>query len=74
MIAGLALPRWAQAYEEDDRRSMAECVLTIRKQPFAEVIAAMLAHAMRPGAEVVFSGQPELPQILRNRHLRAQLR
>ncbi|MBV1849046.1 hypothetical protein KUA19_02775 [Catellatospora sp. NEAU-YM18] len=72
-VIELALPGWHDAMRLGDPRRMNECLLTIRMQPFAEVITAMLLAAVQPGAEVVFRHDPRLLRILLEPRLRASL-
>ncbi|MDI1459867.1 hypothetical protein QEZ54_02700 [Catellatospora sp. KI3] len=72
-VIELALPGWHDAMRLGDRRRMNECLLTIRMQPFAEVITAMLLAAVQPGAEVVFRHDRRLHRILLEPRLRASL-
>ncbi|PPK63885.1 HNH endonuclease [Actinokineospora auranticolor] len=65
--------RWAVAHRTDDRATADRVIDTVREQPFADVVQAMLRYSTRPGAADVFSEQPEVLDVLRHPDLRARL-
>lgn len=67
------LPRWTEYLVAGDETGMKTVVHTIREQPFADVVQAMLRYASSPGAAQVFADRVETLDLLRNDILRAGL-
>ncbi|MBM7772980.1 hypothetical protein JOD54_003184 [Actinokineospora baliensis] len=73
LTLGFLFERWETAHLEDDEATMRQVVRTVREQPFADVVQAMVRYSTRPGAEAIFSDQPDLLAVLLRPGLRAQL-
>ncbi|MFI5838855.1 HNH endonuclease [Catenuloplanes sp. NPDC051500] len=72
-VVAMALRGWRDDRDAGDAAGMAEKVLTIREQPFADVCQAMLRQATAPGADVIFSDSPDLIALLCSEPLREAL-
>jgi uncharacterized protein (TIGR02646 family) len=72
-VAAQALRAWHAAYRVGDGKEQQRHIATVRMQPLADVHQAMLRYAVAPGAQVIFSGEPDLLQILRDPVLRSLL-
>jgi hypothetical protein len=72
-VVGQALRLWRSAQKVGDGREQARQVATIRMQPLADVHQAMLRYAVGEGAQVVFSAEPDLLDVLRDPELRSSL-
>ncbi|SER53486.1 HNH endonuclease [Actinokineospora terrae] len=70
---GLLFGRWESAERAADTDTMDLVVRTVREQPFADVVQAMLRYSTRPGAQEIFSDQPELLAVLLRPGLRTRL-
>ncbi|WP_018686164.1 HNH endonuclease [Actinokineospora enzanensis] len=70
---GYLLERWESARRTGDTETMRQVVQTVREQPFADVVQAMLRYSDRPGAADVFADQPEVLRVLRDPSIRAEL-
>lgn len=67
------LEGWQQALAARDVRKMGNLADTIREQPFADVVHAMLRYAHAPGANRLFADRLRLLPILTDTQLRATL-
>ncbi|GAA3056734.1 HNH endonuclease [Actinokineospora globicatena] len=70
---GFLFERWETAERVDDGETMRRVIRTVREQPFADVVQAMVRYSTRPGAEEIFSDQPEVLAVLLRPRLREQL-
>lgn len=67
------LPTWHGYFLAGDHARVNTAVRTIREQPFADVVQAMLRYAGSPGAAEVFADRIEILPLLREDALRASL-
>ncbi|WP_125728287.1 HNH endonuclease [Kibdelosporangium aridum] len=67
------LEAWIRAHDSGDDGKMVGLEKTIREQPFADVIHAMLRYAHAPGAPQLFADRSHLLPILADQRLRARL-
>lgn len=72
-VVGQALRLWRAGQKAGDERAQARQIATIRMQPLADVHQAMLRYAVGDGAQVVFAGEPDLLDVLRDPELRSSL-
>ncbi|CAM3569497.1 HNH endonuclease [Kibdelosporangium persicum] len=69
----IILEAWRQASDHEDEYKKTSLMNTIREQPFADVIYAMLRYAHAPGASQLFADRPQLLPILNDEQLRTSL-
>lgn len=65
---------WLRADQEADQRRQDEAVLTIREQPCADVVHAMLAQATSRRAALIFDADRDVLPALLDERLRAAVR
>ncbi|WP_026424365.1 HNH endonuclease [Actinokineospora inagensis] len=70
---GFLFDRWESARAAGDTATMSRVVRTVREQPFADVVQAMVRYSTRPGAEEVFADQPGALTVLLRDEFRDQL-
>jgi hypothetical protein len=70
---GALLPQWQAAHADADEQKTPDLEHIIVRQPFADVVQAMLRYAHAPGAADLFADRIHLLPILRNPVLRARL-
>jgi hypothetical protein len=68
-MSTLILEAWQRAFDIDDVKEMGILEETIREQPFADVVHAMLRYAVAPGASRIFADRTHLLPILTHERL-----